>query len=190
MTQLEPTRRSEIGWDTCGVHGPEAETTRPSIDCRRSKPHCSGTATGVLDLTNAYVFGSTITPADFVSFSYMSSEVNFTITPASSPMKTVRRRLFRNTLDCRRASKELAAVLEQRAERSRVGSLRFRPPSEAKAAAIVGAEFLAEVAGEQPVCLTRQQAPRHLSPCAKDGPRFTVRAVGLGDTLRWAGQLQ
>lgn len=48
--------------------------------------HCSGTATGVLDLTNAYVFGSTITAADFVSFSYMSSNVNFTITPASSPI--------------------------------------------------------------------------------------------------------
>jgi hypothetical protein len=48
--------------------------------------HCSGTATGVLDLTNAYVFGSTITAADFVSFSYMSSDVNFTITPVSSPI--------------------------------------------------------------------------------------------------------
>jgi hypothetical protein len=48
--------------------------------------HCSGTATGVLDLTNAYVFGSTITAADFVSFSYTSSDINFTITHASSPI--------------------------------------------------------------------------------------------------------
>jgi hypothetical protein len=48
--------------------------------------HCSGTATGVLDLTNAYVFGSTMTAANFVSFNYMSSDVNFTITPASSPI--------------------------------------------------------------------------------------------------------
>jgi hypothetical protein len=40
---------------------------------------CSGTATGVLDLTNAYVFGSDITPATFVSFNYVSSALTFTI---------------------------------------------------------------------------------------------------------------
>lgn len=41
--------------------------------------NCSGTATGVLDLTNAYVFGSDITSAAFVSFSYTSSDASFTI---------------------------------------------------------------------------------------------------------------
>jgi hypothetical protein len=41
---------------------------------------CSGTATGVLTLTDAYVFGSDITAADFVSFSYKSSDQNFSIT--------------------------------------------------------------------------------------------------------------
>lgn len=47
--------------------------------------NCSGTATGVLDLTNGYVFGSDITAADFVSFSYTSSALNFTIPAANSP---------------------------------------------------------------------------------------------------------
>jgi hypothetical protein len=46
--------------------------------------NCSGTATGLLDLTNAYVFGSDITAADFVSFSYTSSALNFTIPAANS----------------------------------------------------------------------------------------------------------
>jgi hypothetical protein len=46
---------------------------------------CSGAATGVLDLTNAYVFGSNITAADFVSLSYTSSDLNFTIPASSSP---------------------------------------------------------------------------------------------------------
>ena len=40
---------------------------------------CTGTATGVLTLTDAYVPGSDITPANFVSFSYTSSDISFTI---------------------------------------------------------------------------------------------------------------
>ncbi len=47
--------------------------------------NCSGTATGVLDLTNTYVSGSDITAADFVSFSYTSSALNFTIPAADTP---------------------------------------------------------------------------------------------------------
>ncbi len=47
--------------------------------------NCSGTATGVLDLTNTYVFGSDVTAADFVSFSYTSSALNFTIPAADTP---------------------------------------------------------------------------------------------------------
>jgi hypothetical protein len=46
---------------------------------------CSGTATGVVDLSNSYVFGSNITSADFVSLSYASSDFNFTIPAASNP---------------------------------------------------------------------------------------------------------
>lgn len=46
---------------------------------------CSGTATGVLTLTDGYVFGSNITAANFVSFSYTSSALNFTIPAASNP---------------------------------------------------------------------------------------------------------
>jgi hypothetical protein len=41
--------------------------------------NCTGTATGVLTLTNAYVPGTDITTADFVSFSYMSSDTSFTL---------------------------------------------------------------------------------------------------------------
>jgi len=44
---------------------------------------CTGTATGVLTLTDAYVFGTDITTADFVSFSYSSSDTSFTITSAN-----------------------------------------------------------------------------------------------------------
>jgi PEP-CTERM motif len=45
---------------------------------------CTGTATGVLTLTDAYVPGSNITTADFISFTYMSDAVHFTITPDPS----------------------------------------------------------------------------------------------------------
>jgi hypothetical protein len=47
---------------------------------------CTGTATGVLTLTNAYVPGSNITTADFVSFSYTSNALSFTISPADGPL--------------------------------------------------------------------------------------------------------
>ena len=47
---------------------------------------CTGTATGVLTLTNAYVPGADITAADFVSFSYTSNGLSFTITPADGPL--------------------------------------------------------------------------------------------------------
>lgn len=40
---------------------------------------CSGTATGVLTLTNGYVPGTSMTFADFVSISYTSSDISFTI---------------------------------------------------------------------------------------------------------------
>lgn len=46
---------------------------------------CSGPASGVLDLSNAYVFGTNITQADFVSLSYTSSDLNFTIPASSDP---------------------------------------------------------------------------------------------------------
>jgi hypothetical protein len=46
---------------------------------------CSGTATGVLDLTNAYSFGTPITASTFVSFDYTSSDQAFTI-PAMSTL--------------------------------------------------------------------------------------------------------
>ena len=45
---------------------------------------CTGTATGVLTLTNAYVPGANITAADFVSFSYTSNALSFTISPADA----------------------------------------------------------------------------------------------------------
>jgi hypothetical protein len=44
---------------------------------------CSGTATGLLALTDDYVLGGNITAADFVSFSYASFDLNFTITGAN-----------------------------------------------------------------------------------------------------------
>ena len=47
-------------------------------------PDTTSTATGVLTLTNAYVFGTDITSADFVSFSY-SSDLTFDITSGDSP---------------------------------------------------------------------------------------------------------
>jgi hypothetical protein len=48
---------------------------------------CSGTATGVLTLTNAYVYGTDITSTDFVSFSYTSSDLSFDITSASTSLE-------------------------------------------------------------------------------------------------------
>src|SRR5262245_23461338 len=48
--------------------------------------NCSGTATGVLTLTNDYVFGSNITADNFVSFSYTSSDLIFKIQAADSPL--------------------------------------------------------------------------------------------------------
>ena len=45
---------------------------------------CTGTATGVLTLTNAYVPGANITAADFVSFSYMSNAFSYTLIPDPS----------------------------------------------------------------------------------------------------------
>jgi hypothetical protein len=50
----------------------------------RLPPHTS-TATGVLTLTNAYVFGTDMTSADFVSFSYSSSDLSFDLTSGESP---------------------------------------------------------------------------------------------------------
>jgi len=44
---------------------------------------CSGTATGVLTLTDAYIIGTDIPQADFISFTYSSSDANFTITSAT-----------------------------------------------------------------------------------------------------------
>jgi hypothetical protein len=49
---------------------------------------CSGTATGVLTLTSAYVFGSDVTDATFISFSYASSDLDFAI-PAGAPLLTI-----------------------------------------------------------------------------------------------------
>ena len=42
---------------------------------------CTGTATGVLTLTNAYVYGTALTVSDLVSFQYTSSDITFTILP-------------------------------------------------------------------------------------------------------------
>jgi hypothetical protein len=47
---------------------------------------CTGTATGVLTLADTYVPGTDITAADFVSFSYTSSALNFTISPAEGEL--------------------------------------------------------------------------------------------------------
>jgi PEP-CTERM motif len=46
---------------------------------------CSGTATAVLTLADSYVVGADVTAADFISFDYSSSDVNFEITSADSP---------------------------------------------------------------------------------------------------------
>ena len=46
---------------------------------------CSGTATGVLTLTGAYMFGTDITSATFVSFSYASSDLIFAVPAATAP---------------------------------------------------------------------------------------------------------
>jgi PEP-CTERM motif len=45
---------------------------------------CSGTATGVLTLTDAYVYGSDIALSDFISMDYSSSHLNFDLTSLSS----------------------------------------------------------------------------------------------------------
>jgi hypothetical protein len=47
---------------------------------------CSGTATGVLTLASDYMFGDAITPATFVSFSYASSDLGFTIPATPTPL--------------------------------------------------------------------------------------------------------
>jgi len=46
---------------------------------------CSGIATGVLTLADSYVFGADLTAADFISFDYLSSDVNFEVTSAEAP---------------------------------------------------------------------------------------------------------
>jgi hypothetical protein len=46
---------------------------------------CTGTATGVLTLTDAYVPGTDVAFADFVSFSYTSSDISFTIGAGGFP---------------------------------------------------------------------------------------------------------
>jgi hypothetical protein len=45
---------------------------------------CIGTATGMLTLTGGYVFGSDITSATFVSFSYASDNLSFAIPAGAS----------------------------------------------------------------------------------------------------------
>jgi hypothetical protein len=51
-------------------------------------PTTTSTATGVLTLTDAYVYGTDISGADFVSFSYSSSDRTFDITSSESPFLT------------------------------------------------------------------------------------------------------
>jgi PEP-CTERM motif len=51
-------------------------------------PDLTSTATGVLTLTDAYVYGTDISGADFVSFSYSSSDQTFDITSSDSPFLT------------------------------------------------------------------------------------------------------
>jgi hypothetical protein len=46
---------------------------------------CTGTATGVLDLADGYLFGDLVTGGDFVSFSYTSSDATYSlVSPASN----------------------------------------------------------------------------------------------------------
>jgi hypothetical protein len=45
---------------------------------------CTGTATGVLTLTDSYVFEDVITNADFISFTYSSSSRSYELTSAAS----------------------------------------------------------------------------------------------------------
>jgi hypothetical protein len=55
---------------------------------RQRDLRCSGLqriATGVLTLADSYVVGADITAADFISFDYSSSDVNFEITSADAP---------------------------------------------------------------------------------------------------------
>ena len=83
-----------------GAHGHSRRTRRPGgrhnrssrhsfrLDWRLRRPaneplHRDGDR-GVLTLTNAYVPGANITAADFVSFSYTSNALSFTISPADA----------------------------------------------------------------------------------------------------------
>lgn len=45
-------------------------------------PGCIGTATGVLELTDAYTPGTTVEASEFVSWSFSSSDVNYSRTAA------------------------------------------------------------------------------------------------------------
>src|ERR1700743_3259548 len=47
---------------------------------------CTGTSTGVLTLADTYVFGSNLTLADFISLTYKSNAVQFTISPADGEL--------------------------------------------------------------------------------------------------------
>jgi hypothetical protein len=47
-------------------------------------PTTTDTATGVLTLADAYVFGTDLTAADFISFSYSSSDMTFDVTPGDT----------------------------------------------------------------------------------------------------------
>jgi PEP-CTERM motif len=49
-------------------------------------PTETDTATGVLTLTDAYVYGTDLTSADFVSFTYSSGRATFDITSGDSPV--------------------------------------------------------------------------------------------------------
>jgi PEP-CTERM motif len=44
---------------------------------------CTGTATGVLTLADSYTFGANLTVPDFISFTYTSSDRDFTITQSN-----------------------------------------------------------------------------------------------------------
>jgi hypothetical protein len=48
-------------------------------------PDLTSTASGVLTLTDAYVYGTNITGATFISFSYSSGDLSFDITSGDSP---------------------------------------------------------------------------------------------------------
>jgi hypothetical protein len=48
---------------------------------------CSGTATGVLTLADSYVFGTVMTTADFISFTYSSSSRSFQLLGADPAIR-------------------------------------------------------------------------------------------------------